>query len=154
MGDWDKVDIIAGALKSYKYVVWLDVDTMIVDINTDLREAMIRPINVVEYPDPCPHYHVGVLYFEETPLLQRFMYDWKNSSKDKPFWAEQGVFNHLAKGKYKWMVKKLGNEWNCSRYYNPCEYPVVRGWHGYTDMNQRINSMKKQLKKVRSSQYD
>jgi hypothetical protein len=146
-GDWDKIDTIINALKKYKYVVWLDVDAMIVDTSVDLREAMFKPINVCEYPDPNKHYHVGVMYFENSPILDNFMYDWKHCQDNKIFWAEQGVFNYFARGKYKWIVKKLGNEWNSSKYYNPSDHPIVKAWHGWTEFEPRIKSMRKALKK-------
>lgn len=148
VGDWDKLDTIIKALERYKYVVWLDVDAMIVDTSVDLREAMVKQINLCEYPDPNPHFHVGVIYIKQDPETMKFMLDWKHCEENKPFWAEQGVFNFFARDKYKKIVHKLDHKWNSSTFYNPSRNPVVRGWHGYTEMDPRLASMQEQLDKL------
>jgi hypothetical protein len=150
---WGKVALIRRAMevKRYRNIVYLDVDTIIADLDKDLRDGCIPGKVGAVWHDLnqgghiLGHYNVGVLTVSNTPETRKFFDDWLAGfpgSTEFP-WLEQGVFNIL--GNAADIIYRLGAEWNSVDYVNPCPHPVIMGFHGYAD---RLRVMQEALKKL------
>jgi lipopolysaccharide biosynthesis glycosyltransferase len=138
--------------KQYRNIVYLDDDTIIADLETDLRDACIPDKIGAVWHDLkqnghiLGHYNVGVLAVSNTEKTRKFFDDWladfANNSPEFPWW-EQGAFNRL--GIKADIIYHLGAEWNSVDYVNPAAKPVILGFHGYAD---RMQVMKEALVKL------
>jgi hypothetical protein len=146
-GGWVKIDLIQKAMKAgYEYIVWLDADAMIADMETDLRDA-IQPNRIGACWHRIPqlnHWNVGVLYLDNSPETRGFISDWLASySEPKDGWKEQGVFNRMAmKSK---TVVTLSDKWNATINVSMVPDAVVLGFHGAGNAQQRYGLMKQAL---------
>jgi hypothetical protein len=143
-GHWAKVVMFQEALKQgYKNVIYLDADTIIADMNTDLREAIVEdkvgavwhhlivgPLNDFD----VSHYNAGAFYASNTPLIREFMDRWityypGEKMSHFPLTREQGAFRTL--GDEMGIINKLDNKWNAEDGVSPSDHPVVLGFHGF-----------------------
>jgi hypothetical protein len=156
---WGKVALIRKAMnvKKYRNIIWLDADTIIADLDRDLRDACVPDKVGAVWHDLkqgghiLGHYNVGVLAVSNTEITRKFMDDWLKGfpgTTDFP-WFEQGVFNKL--GTEQNVINTLGAEWNSVDYVNPVKTPVILGFHGYAD---RLNVMKEALQKLEKEKGD
>lgn len=144
-GGWAKVELIRRALEKYEFVVWLDADAMIYDLDTDLREAC-QDIGVCWHRIPqLNHWNVGVMYFKASPEVIDFVNQWIGKYPGaKDGWFEQGEFNRLAmKSK---VVHTLSDRWNATINVNMVPDAVVLGFHGCGNAKQRLAFMEDALK--------
>ena len=153
-GSWTKVGLVKDALKDYEFVFWIDVDTAIVDFETDLREAA-KDIHIggcvhdpaksefLKFHKVDRHINVGCLYFRSTDKSQEFMDVWCKSYPGAKRWAEQGAFNELTE-KMPDIVTVLDDKWNATVNVNMVKAPVVMGWHG-VPLYQRFLLMKQKF---------
>ena len=145
-GAWAKVELIKFALaKGYTYIIWLDADAMIKDLDTDLRDGCIDGIGACWMRIPqLHHWNVGVLYVTNTPSVTDFIDEWLAGYPGLgDGWKEQGVFNKLAmKSK---VVQTVSDRWNATINYTMCPDAVVLGFHGDGGTNQRYEHMKQTL---------
>ena len=82
-GHWICAELIREYLKlDYKYIIYLDADTIIADLSVDLRDACVPDkIGAVWHdlhyltPD-LSHFNVGALYISNTPLIREFVDRW------------------------------------------------------------------------------
>ena len=150
---WGKVALIRKAMevRRYRNIFYLDDDTIIADLATDLRDACVPDKVGAVWHDLnqggqiLGHYNVGVLAVSNTEATRKFFDAWLAAFPGKPEfpWLEQGEFNRI--GVEMGVINKLGAEWNSVDYVNPCEHPVILGFHGYMD---RLNVMKEALAKL------
>ncbi len=145
-GGWEKIALIHEAMqKGYKNIIWLDADTLIVDTNTPLTDA-IRPGKIGACWHRIPqlnHWNVGALYISNTPETQAFIAEWLAQPNPNNGWNEQGVFNRLAmKSK---AVETISDRWNATLNYSMVPDAVVLGYHGYADSQGRLQAMKDTL---------
>jgi glycosyltransferase involved in cell wall biosynthesis len=156
---WGKVAVIRRAMQcsQYRNIFYLDDDTIIADLETDLREACVPDKVGAVWHDLkqnghiLGHFNVGVLAVSNTEKVRKFFDDWLAGfpgTTDFPWW-EQGVFNTL--GTKADIINRLGAEWNSVDYVNPVVKPVILGFHGYAD---RLNVMKEALAKLEKEQDD
>jgi hypothetical protein len=154
MGDWQKVSIIRTAmmLEQYKYIVWLDADTLIVDMAADLRDgcppdkigACRHILTSPPYNVNLDHLNVGCLYMQNTEANRQRMDDWLAGYPGPigPPWREQGVFNNLGLG------VAIDDKWNATGQVNPSPAPVVLGFHGQgANVLERFNMMCRALER-------
>lgn len=143
-GGWAKLELIRRALDAdYQYIVWLDADAMIYDLDVDLREACTKGIGACWHRIPqLHHWNVGVMYMQNTPEVREFIYDWlKEFPGANDGWYEQGVFNRF--GMKSKVVHTLSDRYNATLNYSMVPDAVVLGFHGYGDAKQRYEAMKK-----------
>ena len=146
-GGWAKLMLIREELfKGYNYVIWLDADAMIYDLDTDLREACPDGIGACWHRIPqLDHWNVGVMYMENTNAVKLFLGEWISKFPGAgDGWFEQGEFNRLAmKSK---VVKTLSDRWNATLNVNLVPDAVVLGFHGQGNAKQRLALMEQALK--------
>lgn len=146
-GCWTKIELIQKALADgYEFIVWLDPDAMIKDMDTDLRDAFINGIGACWHRIPqLNHWNVGVLYVRNTPDAKAFIDEWLSTYPGpRDGWNEQGVFNKMAmKSK---VVQTVSDRWNATINYSIVPDAVVLGFHGYGNAAQRLSGMKAALK--------
>lgn len=145
-GSWSKIELIKFALENgYKYVVWLDADTLIKDLDTDLRDACVNGIGTCWHRIPqLNHWNVGALYFVNTPAVREFIDAWLSGFPGLgDGWNEQGVFNKLARQSR--VVQTISDRWNATLNYSMVPDAVVLGYHGYGTTQERLDAMKATL---------
>ena len=154
-GHWICAELIREYLKlDYKYIIYLDADTIIADLTVDLREACVPDkIGAVWHdlhyltPD-LSHFNVGALYISNTPLIREFVDRWLAGypgTRDFP-WLDQGVFGNV--GAEMGIINKLDNAWNAG-HVSPSDHPVVLGLHGLRD---RYATMKRLVKELEEAE--
>ena len=148
-GSWSKVELIKFALaKGYQYVIWLDADTVIADLETDLRDGCVNGIGACWQRIPqLNHWNVGALYMGNTPEIQNFIDEWLAGYPGLgDGWNEQGVFNKLARESR--VVQTISDRWNATLNYTMVPDAVVLGYHGYGKTYERLQAMKDTLKQL------
>lgn len=146
VGGWAKLELIRRALEQgYQYVIWLDADALIYDLQTDLREACPRGIGACYHRIPqLHHWNVGVMYLQGMPGMLKFIEDWIACYPgDGDGWNEQGVFNRL--GRKSKLVHTVSDKWNATLNVNMVPDAVVLGYHGCGNAQQRFDLMKQTL---------
>lgn len=149
-GAWLKIELIKQALElGYQYVAWLDADAMIIDTETDLRDA-IQPRKVGACWCRIPqlnHWNVGVLYVQNSEETRAFINEWLASyPPPADGWFEQGVFNRM--GKQSRVVETISDKWNATIDVNMVPDAVVLGFHGQGNAQQRYEMMKETFNKL------
>jgi len=148
-GNWTKVELIQRAMEQgYDYIVWLDPDAMIKDMDTDLRLGCIDGIGVCWQRIPqMDHWNTGVIYVRNSIEVKKFIDEWIATYPGKTGWKEQGEFNELAmKSK---VVQTISDRWNATLNYSMVPDAVVLGFHGYGDAIHRLNAMQSILESVK-----
>lgn len=148
-GGWAKIELIRRALdKGYKYVIWLDVDAMIYDLDTDLRKGCPDGIGACYHRIPqLNHWNVGVMFMQNTSEVREFIVDWlKCYPGDGDGWNEQGVFNRL--GKTIKVVETISDKWNATLNVNIVPDAVVLGFHGCGSAEKRYQLMRATLERI------
>lgn len=148
-GSWAKVELIKRALhRGYKYIVWLDADAMIYNLDEDLREGCPNGIGACWHRIPqLNHWNVGVMLMQNTPAVKAFTRVWlEQYPGDGDGWNEQGVFNRL--GRLSDTVQTLSDRYNATLNVNMVPDAVILGFHGYGTAAQRLQAMKDALQKI------
>jgi len=160
------VEFANDLIKNYEYIAWLDLDTIIWDLGTDLRDAT-DSIGAVLFrkDEPKPtkakmhdflfgwnnfHMNCGAVYIKRNPFTVQFLKDWYELAKEKGGWyGAQNAYNILA---IEHDIPALDIKWNwCDNRHEPCEHPIVRGYHGYHGKNGKLTkeqAMMRDLKKL------
>lgn len=148
MGAWVKVEMIDKALKTgYEYVVWLDADALIKDMDTDLRDACPNGIGACWMRIPqLHHWNTGVLYVRNSPEVRAFFSEWLSNFPGDKQWREQGIFNKLAMQSK--VVQTISDKWNATINYSMVPDAVVLGYHGNGDAAYRYRMMKETLEQL------
>ncbi len=147
-GGWEKVRLIRAAMElPYKYIVYLDADTVIVDMKSDLRDgcppdkigACRHILTNPPYSAYLDHLNVGALYVSNCEATRAFVDEWLAGfpGTTDPPWYEQGVFNRLRGD----IVIEIDAKYNATGQVNPSPNPVVLGFHGQGDVRQRFDLM-------------
>ena len=143
-GAWAKIELMQKALdKGYEYIVWIDADAMIYDVDTDLREAIQRnKIGACWHRIPqLNHWNVGVLYLHNSVAVRNVVENWWASyPAPNDGWFEQGVFNRI--GKENNTIVTISDRWNATLDVNMVPDAVVLGFHGQGNAKQRYEIMK------------
>jgi len=149
MGGWAKIALIQFALaQGYTFVIWLDADTMIKDMNTDLRDGCPADgIGAVLHAGPPEHYNVGALYLKNTERVREFVNIWALWYPGPRGWREQAMFNLLNEVPKISVVQPIDAKWNSTKAaQRHVENAVVEGFHGEGDPARRIELMREFLK--------
>ena len=149
-GGWAKLALISGALqRGYKYVVWLDVDALIVDMDADLREACPEGIGMVIHHSPNPHYNIGCMYMTNSQEVKEFVNYWMSWYPGPTFkgsWHEQAILNLLSQTPAGQIVKEIDCKWNSTKAgHCHTNRAVVEGFHGEGSPEQRLAKMQEYL---------
>jgi hypothetical protein len=139
-GGWAKLLLVKNALKKYKYVVWMDADTIIIDESKDMREAVSNGIGVTWHANPEPHYNVGMLYFVKDLSVTRFLDEWISRFPGYDNWFEQRVFNDMSQ-LYPDVVSRISCMWNSWFGHEEFINPVVASFHDCGPWQKRIKLM-------------
>lgn len=148
-GGWAKIELIRRALDAgYQYVVWLDADAMIYDLETDLRDGCPKGIGACYHRIPqLNHWNVGVMYMQNSDEVISFIEEWiLKFPGAKDGWFEQGVFNRM--GMTRKIVHTISDKWNATVNVNIVPDAVVLGFHGHGDAKQRLQAMKDTLQRI------
>jgi hypothetical protein len=155
-GGWAKLELIRLMLADhYKYIIWIDADAMIVDMDTDLRTGCPEGIGMVLHNGPGtpgPHYNVGVMLIQNTPRVVAFVDEWLTrypGTTEFP-WHEQGEAWKMAHDpKWQDVVFQIDNKWNSCLYAGTfVDNQVIAGWHGMGNPEQRTMQMRQYLTEV------
>lgn len=149
-GHWD-VPLLIKSFMDLKYtnVIYLDADTVIVDSNVDMREAIVTDKigavwhDMVRTEGDLSHFNVGALYVANTAKVRYFVDLWiakkpGNSMNKFPLTFEQGVFNTF--GTEMIIIHKLDNKWNAEIGISPSDHAVVQGFHGFPNQLEAIRN--------------
>lgn len=147
-GGWTKIDLMKQALdKGYKYVIWLDADALIKDLDTDLRDGCPKGIGVCWMRIPqLHHWNVGVMYLTNSKETRDFVDEWLSKYPGERQWMEQGEFNKLAMQSR--VVETISDRWNATLNYSMVPDAVVLGYHGNGDAKQRYEMMRGTLARI------
>jgi hypothetical protein len=149
LGSWAKVELIRRALyKGYNFIVWLDADALIYDLETDLRDGCPNGIGACWHRIPqLNHWNVGVMYMQNTHAVKLFIGEWLSKFPgERDGWNEQGEFNRL--GVKSRIVQTLSDRWNATINVNVVPDAVVLGFHGYGNAEQRYQAMKDTMAQI------
>jgi hypothetical protein len=139
--NWTRVLEIQYWLKLYEYVFYLDVDTLIVKPEVDLREAFAgrtAAILMCKHPDL---YNSGVAFYHRIPGIDELMAAWverypMNLAPEERSWDEQNIINFLmADPRFPGLVERMDDKWNSSFRTNESPHPIIKAWHGACDDN-------------------
>ncbi len=151
LGSWTKVILIQRGLEAgYKFVVWLDVDTLIWR-DEDLRNACIpEHIGVCWHRIPqLDHWNIGAMYLGNSESVRQFVKDWLSAYPgDKDGWAEQGAFNRMARKSE--VVQTISDRWNATQDYSMVPDAVVLGFHGAGNPKERLEKMRQTMEAKRA----
>jgi hypothetical protein len=146
MGGWAKVAYVLSALERLvDVVVWLDADTIIWDMDADLRGGAPTNIGAVKFYPPYSwgeHWNVGVLYFRNNNETLSFVSRWLAMYPGPEHGREQVVFNEIGQD----LVTTLPSKWNytLNRHFDN-DAPIVKGFHGSGTNEQKLKLMKEAL---------
>lgn len=154
------VELAGELLQMYEYIAWMDLDTLIYDVDEDLRNATdmigaarfdadkpmptIKDISTYKFYTRNNHLNNGVVYIHRTPFTIKFVEEWLPLSEKIGGWySAQSALNVLA---MKYELPDLDIRWNYTleRQY-PCGNPVVIGYHSYHPVEEKIAAMKADL---------
>jgi hypothetical protein len=150
-GHWANIFLMREYMRmGYSNIVYLDADTMIADMGTDLRKAispgMIGAVwhNLQRGSNDFSHFNAGAFYISNTERTRAFVDSWLSAYPgDLAGWPavyEQGAF--ITLGKQAGIINRLDNRWNAEEGVSPSTIPVVLGFHGFPDL---YNNMSKTL---------
>lgn len=133
---WNKISLIRQTLAlKFDLLIWLDADTLIRGVDTDLRLALGKgpPIGMCRHATSWEnqdwHFNSGVIFIRNTALSRSFFnHVWKAGPVDHP-WHEQVRINELSRI-YPRAVQTISDTWNSASHVNPCPNPVIEAWHG------------------------
>jgi len=150
LGNWAKLRLIDKAMAQYADIVWLDADTIIKDVDTNLRYAIqARKIGACwqRIPQlPRGHWNTGALYIHNSKETRKFMADWLAGYPPKDGWLEQGIFNELAMQSN--VVVTLSDKWNATLDVSVVPDTVVLGFHGQGNPQYRYDIMKDTMQRL------
>jgi hypothetical protein len=141
---WIKMSLVKwAAMMDYKYIVWMDLDAVILDMNADLRDACVKPANMVIWPHPAPYLQAGVIYYNNTDY-KAYELAARCVAERSGYRHEQDQLNEMAM-KQPELFSSLDIKWNWGEHCGvPCAAPVVRAWH-LIDFRVKFELMKKEL---------
>lgn len=147
-GAWAKVALIINALQQgYKYVIYLDADTVIADTSVDLRDGCPDfGIGMTKHkPNSHPAYNVGAMYVTNSPRVLELVKEWAGWYPGPIHgWHEQAILNLLSYvPQYGNLIVAIDAKWNSTHAgENHVDNAVVEGFHGEGEHTRRIQLMR------------
>ena len=151
-------------MNRYDFIAWLDLDTLIWDMNIDLRLATSTTGAVRFQADkPLPsldeamnnhhfgwynnHLNCGIVYIRRNDFTVKFVEEWLSLARKIGTWySAQNAYNILA---IKYELHDLDVRWNYNRNrHGECHNPIVRGYHGYMGVDNKMREIKADLKRL------
>lgn len=147
-----------GVLKAfdlgYKFVVHLDADCLIANMDVDLRSATDAPLGMRrgQAPGGEPvNFNGGVMFAR--PGSRGFFAEMvrrapaEDVKQDGPWWqlpdGEARIMNEmLASPAWRSCVQTLDCRWNCVQGLDDYAQPCIVAWHGIPDVAKRIANMR------------
>lgn len=144
---WSKVRMIRRLMGRYDLVVWIDVDTTILDPSRDIADELVpgADIYIVAH-----HFHdqeipnAGILMVRSTPAAARFLdLVWEQEGfVEHPWWENAAILHLLGyslmptnppaePSPHRDLFRFIGTEWN-SISLDPSPHPVIRHYAGAT----------------------
>ena len=148
-GSWSKVELMRQGLEAgFDTVIWLDADTIICDLDTDLRDAIqLERIGACWHRIPqLNHWNVGALYLDNCEPVRDFIDQWLSQYPGEFGWMEQGVFNRLALQSN--VVTTISDRWNATLDVSMVPDAVVLGFHGQGDTPHRTKIMEQTYERL------
>jgi len=148
-GSWVKAEMIRDALKKdYEYVVFLEPDTLIKDMDTDLRDGCPKHIGVCYHRHPIAwQWNVGAIYMRNTPETKAFVDEWLAEFPGDPQWRDNGALNVVAKRNKS--LTTISDRWNATLDCSMVPDAVVLGFHGVGMKGEdRLRTMKQMLERI------
>lgn len=155
-GGWAKLELVRMALADgYKFIIWIDADAMIVDMDTDLREGCPEGLGMVLHTGPGtpgPHLNVGVMLIQNTPRVRALVDEWLTrypGTTEFP-WYEQGEAHKLARDpKWQDVIIQIDSKWNSCIYAGThVDNAIIEAWHGMGNGAMRLAQMRQFMKEV------
>jgi len=157
---WAKLALVQqAALQGYQYIVYLDTDVFISDPHVNLRDACIKPVNMVRWwnKKPVTHLQGGVIYFNNTDnlvyqvtsyCLQESKY-YLERMPGLRGWYEQGQLTEMAgQPTTEKFIGEIDVRFNWAEdFCPPCANPVITSYHGIKPIEAVISRMKRDMKK-------
>ena len=146
-------------MNRYNTIAWLDLDTLIWDMDVDLRLAT-DTTGAVRFQADKPmadgdlrefhfgawhnHLNCGVVYIRRNDFTVKFVAEWFALAREIGTWySAQNAYNILA---IKYKLPDMDVRWNYNRNRHPaCDNPIVRGYHGYMGIEAKMNEIRKDL---------
>lgn len=133
---WDRVPLIRAALAYSDLVIYLDTDSLIVNPDVPLTEAlreMDTPVGHVRHPEPWAdlgfHYNCGVGFYRNNPRTHTFLKEVWELGPIEHRWKVQATM--LAVGCRTNIFSIIDDKWNSTVNTNVSKSPMVESWHGY-----------------------
>lgn len=151
LGQWAKIELISQAMRHYTDIIWLDADTLIKDIDVNIRYAIqTHKIGACwqRIPQfPLGHWNTGALYIHNCDRTRAFMDAWIDAyPPPNDGWLEQGIFNRL--GREMGTVVTLSDKWNATIDVSMVPDAVVLGFHGQGNPENRYNVMRAAMERL------
>ncbi|MEP6754023.1 MAG: hypothetical protein ABJA67_00865, partial [Chthonomonadales bacterium] len=143
---WDKIPVLIDLLKrrKYKYIFWMDADTLIVDMGRDMRSSAPESswLGMVTHGNP-PYYNNGVMHVKNCPQALVFLEAVWNHYPVASAWEDnEAVIKVLEQNPaLRSGVTIISDDWNSTVGQNQSPQPVVVAWHGFGSAEARRNSM-------------
>lgn len=133
---WDRLNMIQNALREgYDLIVYMDVDSIIVDQNVSLRAAALEFVHIGAAVHKRPfldkpwHYNNGVMFIRNTHKVHSYFHEvreiWhglRNEDKKPQFQMLNLDLKHQV-------FARIDDKWNSTVGVNEAEEPVIKSWH-------------------------
>lgn len=162
---WDKIMLVRTALQmcQFEYVFWLDSDTLIIQQDQDLRDALPSEkwLGMVTHHIPGlvrEHQNAGVLYIRDTATaLAFFDHVWDNwplnpNLADRHLEDQTSILDVLSRDSWRDGLALLPDRWNSTLVTNEVPNPVVMAWHGTYKPEARLTAMRRVLNRLSQNQ--
>lgn len=163
----EEVGLVGKLLSAYDYIVWTGVDSLIWDMDIDLRTATDR-IGAVRFNAHLRiptdnlhkryfggknnHFNLGTTYIKKCPFTIGFIDAWNEIAHEIGGWyGAQNAFNILA---IENDLPALDKRWNYNRNrHKGCENPVIIGYHGYRGVDLKIKKMSQDIGRLNDNEH-
>jgi len=143
---YQDIKTIKSALdKGYEFVINMDIDAIIWDLNRDLREACIDIRGVRFDAMRVKHVNIGITYIRNTEITRHFIKAWEAQAigRQGSQFGSQNAFNIITA---QMGIPPLDPTWNyCYSQHKGIVKPAVRGYHDFIGLDYKLNAMRDDL---------
>lgn len=143
---YQDIKTIKSALdKGYEFVINMDIDAIIWDLNRDLREACIDIRGVRFDAMRVKHVNIGITYIRNCEITRRFIKAWEAQAigRQASQFGSQNGFN-IVTGQMG--IPPLDPTWNyCYSQHKGIDKPAVRGYHDFIGFDYKMKAMRDDL---------
>lgn len=150
LSPWRKVEVLEDELQKRDLVIYLDADAVILDMQTDLRNAFLCRRSALglawhRCPHVYDHYNVGVVYAQQCRDAISVWKYFNGNELDQHMWREQHCLNKGLLDVLPNSVVKLDSKWHSTinlDYAPDIVAPVVVAAHGCGSWQNRLALLK------------